>query len=175
MQPHVMYSGDLHVHYGQFYVEPADDDYVDVDQAFRGQSNGICGAAQPGRLFLITGIHTGTVHLTVERAESEPPVDPSWEEVVECSFKHRQESLLLREWWVAEAGYPLSLPVGTYRARYCAKSMLADWQLADGDGPLQTYLLQFWPAQQRTDEVVRVSGECAQYWHAEVRKGRGEA
>ncbi len=169
-----MYSGDLHVHYGQFYVEPADGDYVDMAQAFRGQSNGICGGAQSGRLFLVTGIHTGTVRLTVEHAESEPPIDPLWEEVVECSFKHEHNHLLLREWG-AEAEYPLQLPVGTYRARYCAKSMLADWQLLNDDGPIQTYLLQFWPAHHRVDEVLRVSGECAQYWHAEVRKGRGEA
>lgn len=174
MQRQVIFSGDLHVHYGQFYVEPGDGDFVDMDQALRGQSNGICGAAQRGRLFLVTGIHTGTVHLTVEHTDVEPSLDPTWEEVVECSFEHERHSLLLRE-WAAEAEYPLALPTGTYRVRYCAKSMLADWQLLDGDGPLQTYLLQFWPANNRADEVIKVSGECATYWHAEVRKVRGEA
>jgi hypothetical protein len=169
MTSQVLYSDRLNVHYGQFYVEPADGDFVDMDQALAGQSNGICGAAQSGRLFIITGIHTGSVHVTVERLSNEPPVDDSWEEIVECSFTHSASSLFLRE-WAAEAEYKLDLAPGTYRVRYCAKSMLADWQLQDGDGPLQVYLLQFWPEKARADEVLKVTGECAQYWHSEPRK-----
>ena len=171
MSSQVLYSDIINVHYGQFYVEPADDDFVDMDQALAGQTNGICGAAQSGRLFLITGIHTGSVQLTVEHLANMPPADDSWEEVVECSFTHGASSLFLRE-WAAEAEYKLDLPRGTYRVRYCAKSMLADWQLQDGDGPLQLYLLQFWPEQTRADGVLKVTGECAQYWHSEPRKSR---
>jgi hypothetical protein len=172
MSAQILFSDQIHVHYGQFYVEPNDGDYVDMDLALRGQSNGICGAAQPGRLFLITGIHTGVVHVTLEQADVEPPVDDCWDEIVECSFTHRASRLFLRE-WAAEAEYPLNFPTGSYRVRYSARSMLADWQLVAGDGPLQTYLLQFWPAPPRADALVKVTGECAQYWHNEVAKARG--
>ena len=34
---------------------------ADLAAAFAGQRNGLCGAAVPGRLWLITGRHTGTV------------------------------------------------------------------------------------------------------------------
>ncbi|MBK1718134.1 hypothetical protein [Thiocystis violacea] len=171
MQPQVLYSDRLHVHYGQFYVEPQDGDFADMALAFRGQSNGICGAAQTGRLFLITGIHTGHVHVTVELLDAAPLADPSWEEIVECSFAQHANALLLREWG-QEAEYPLDIPQGTYRVRYSARSMLGDWQLTDDDGPMQVYLLQFWPAPRNADVVTKVSGECARYWHGEMSKTR---
>lgn len=171
MHSRELYSGQLHVHYSQFYVEPHDGDFADMALAFCGQSNGICGAAQAGRLFLVTGIHTGHVHVTVELLDGEPPADPSWEEIVECSFAHEQKHLLLREWG-QESELPLNIPQGTYRVRYSARSMLADWQLINDDGPLQLYRLQFWLAPPQADVVLKVFGECAKYWHAEMSKPR---
>ena len=171
MSSRILHSDRINVHYGQFYVEPVDGDSVSMEmaRAFAGQSNGICGAARAGRLFLITGIHTGSVHVTVEHVDAKPPLDDSWEEIVECSFIHSASTLILRE-WAAEAECQLGIQPGTYRVRYCAKCMLADWQLHDGDGPLQVYLLQFWPEQAGPDTVLKVTGECAQYWHSEARK-----
>jgi hypothetical protein len=66
MSSRILYSDRINVHYGQFYVEPVEGDFVSMDmaQAFAGQSNGICGAARAGRLFLITGIHSASVHVT---------------------------------------------------------------------------------------------------------------
>ncbi len=129
MSSRILYSDRINVHYGQFYVEPVEGDFVSMDmaQAFAGQSNGICGAARAGRLFLITGIHTASVHVTIEHLDAKPPVDDTWEEIVECSFTHNASTLVLRE-WAAEAEYQLSIQPGTYRVRYCAKCMLADWQ-----------------------------------------------
>ena len=121
--------------------------------------------------FLSPGLHTGQVHVTVELLAAAPPADPSWEEVVECSFSQQANSLLLREWG-QEAQYPLCIPQGTYRVRYSARSMLGDWQLTDGDGPMQSYLLQFWAAPPNADLVIKVTGECAKYWHGEVSRQR---
>lgn len=171
MHQQVQYEGDLWVHYGQFYVESEDGEgFIDLDVSFRGQSNGICGAAQQGRLFLVTGLHTGTVHLTVALCESEPPIDPSWEEVVECSFEHSGGPAQICEWG-GERAHPLRLSATAYRVRYCAKSMLAEWELTSDEGPLQHYSLQFWPAAIQPDRVIKVSGQCANYWHSEARKG----
>ena len=42
---------------------------------FRGQANGLCGAAVPGLLFLITGLHTGHFGFMVDVCAPRPPVD----------------------------------------------------------------------------------------------------
>jgi hypothetical protein len=53
---------------------------------FRGQTNGLLGAALPGELFLITGLHTGQVEFRVEVVADEPSHDATWEECVEAAF-----------------------------------------------------------------------------------------
>lgn len=174
MSSQILFTGAINIEYGQFYVDPGPAasegvvaDFADPLRAsFRGQSNGICGAARQGSLFLITGLSQGTVRVTVELAQAEPPRDEAWEEVVECAFAHEAARLFLSE-WERERRQPLALPRGAYRVRYGAKSMLDDSQ-ADEDGPVQEYLLQFWPAPPSRDEVIKVSGDCARYWHGEV-------
>ena len=86
-----VFSGGLWLSYAQMYVETGgladmDDGDADLAAAFAGQRNGLCGAAVPGRLWLITGMHTGTVPFTVEVHDSAPPVEDGWEEVVEASL-----------------------------------------------------------------------------------------
>lgn len=174
MSSQILFTGAIHIEYGQFYVDPGVDafaaggaEFVDpLRSAFRGQSNGICGASRKGSLFLITGLTQGTVCVTIELAQAEPPRDEAWEEIVECAFAHEAPRLFLSEWEV-ERRQPLALPRGAYRVRYGAKSMLDDSQAGE-DGPVQEYLLQFWPAPPSRDEVVKVSGDCARYWHGEV-------
>lgn len=86
-------DGEAHVHYGQIYVhsEGGDPFEGDLTACFAGQRNGLCGAAFPGTLFLITGLHTGNVGFTAEVHDTGPPVPPlppgsGWEDVVEASF-----------------------------------------------------------------------------------------
>lgn len=58
------------VHYGQLYVESSENS-ADLHECFAGQRNGLCGAAVPGKLFLITGLHTGKVgHLRSRRRQA---------------------------------------------------------------------------------------------------------
>ena len=59
-------SQDVWVTYGQFYVASGPGMHGLLEECFAGQRNGLCGAAVPGFLFLITGLHTGEVGLTVE-------------------------------------------------------------------------------------------------------------
>ncbi len=177
MPVNTLFDGQVEVEYGQFYVQPAIAsaqgviaDFSDpMRDAFRDQANGICGAARAGSLFLMTGIHSGAVHVTVQLMGSEPPRDDAWEEVVECAFSHGRGQIFLSE-WAGTRDVPLDLPHGDYRVRYAARGMLADW-LVDEDSPQQEYLLQFWPSARGQDEIVRVTGECATYWHAELGKG----
>ena len=161
-----LFADTIFVHYGQFYVCPGEDD-LELDNTFRGQVNGLCGAALANRLFLVTGTHTGRVHVEVEWLDSEPAIDAAWDEIVEVSFHHEEATLELVE-WAGEATYLLALPPGDYRVRYGAKGMISDAEDLDEQKLLQHYALQFWPGAPRPDAVLKVTGRCAKYWHADA-------
>lgn len=166
----LLFDDQLHVHYGQFYVE-SETFTSNLSESMGGQSNGLCGAAVPGMLFLITGLHTGTVKLTVELLDAPPPLGDEWEEAVEVSFRPGSESVDLVQ-WAGEASWPLALTEIDYRVRYCATGMDAaraqDTRL-DGEPLVDRYLLQLWPAPAAPDAVIRETSECAAYWHAHAR------
>jgi carbohydrate-selective porin OprB len=144
---------------------------------FRGQQNGLCGAAVAGGLFLITGLHTGQVGFTVDVLDAPPPHDDMWEEVVEASFQvgARVTDLALIEWgW--QASYPLQLQPGSYRVRYCALGMERGKEIDTtlGDVLVDFYSLAFWPAEAAGDRVLKQTSEVAAYWHEHARGlGRG--
>ncbi|MGI5380410.1 hypothetical protein ACQEV2_40505 [Streptomyces sp. CA-251387] len=111
-------AGEVHVHYGQIYVESDPDSFgPDLTQAFAGQSAGLCGAAIPGALWLHTGLHTGNVGFTVEVHDHAPPLDPAWEDVVEVSFRPASTRSALVQ-WAGEASQELDLEETDYRVRY---------------------------------------------------------
>lgn len=168
-----VYDGDLSVSYGQFYVEsrlyrPAGERVEDC----AGQSNGLCGAANPGSLFLTTGLHTGRVGLRVEVHEAEPPLDDQWEEIVEVSFRPASAETAVVPWGDG-AICSLDLPVTDYRVRYCGRGMdvTLDDELSvlDGGPVVDHYLLQFWPAKPAADRVIKQTTRSAAYWHDHAR------
>ncbi|HJQ47318.1 MAG TPA: hypothetical protein VJ870_13535 [Amycolatopsis sp.] len=168
----LLFEGELRVHYGQFYVESRIKDRFDgLTEARGGQTNGLCGAAVPGLLFLTTGLHTGNVEVTVELLDAPPPVREDWEEDVEASFRPQSDSVHLMQ-WAGEASWPLALDQVDYRVRYCASGMdqarAKDTRLA-GQPLLDRYLLQLWPAPVAADAVVRQTSASAAYWHAHAR------
>ncbi len=64
----------VHVSYGQSYVVSDPESFgLGLEEAFAGQSAGLCGAAVPGALWLTTGLHTGNVGFTVEVRGQAPP------------------------------------------------------------------------------------------------------
>jgi TonB family protein len=70
--------------------------------------------------------------------------------------------------WASEAFYPIPLPPGSYRARYCARGM----QLAHDphekprDGSfIDSYALAFWPAEPAEDRIIKQTTDIAAYWH----------
>jgi hypothetical protein len=163
-----IFEGRLFVHYGQAYVfSGGSTDTSDMPRMFPGQANGLLGSAQPGRLFLITGLHTGSAHLLVEVADAAPP-DEDGEECVEASFTPEAGDARLVDW---DGNTVCALPLTaatTYRVRYCATGMDAARKidtLSDQDMPVDSYLLAFWTAPTEPDRVVLRTGETAAFWH----------
>ncbi|MFF0497183.1 hypothetical protein ACFYU5_12310 [Nocardia aobensis] len=166
-------DGEVHVHYSQIYVESDPESFgPDMQEAFAGQSAGLCGAAIPGALWLMTGLHTGNVGFTAEVRGQAPPLDPAWEDVVEVSFRPVSAHSCLMQ-WAGEASWELDLEEIDYRVRYCAQGMdqahQKDTRL-DDEPLLDRYLLQFWPAPPEPDRVVRQTAEIAAYWHDYARR-----
>lgn len=170
----IVFSGTVSVAYGQAYVQSSDEMPM-PDRAFGGQVNGLCGAAVPGALFLRTGLHTGRVGFAVEVHDAPPPFGDTWEEIVEVSFMPASPQVFLAEWGggAGPGPRPLGLAPGNWRARYCGSHMDAAHPAAppaDGEEPVDHYLLQFWPAPATIDRVVRQTSAQAAYWHDNARR-----
>ncbi|MFJ6416528.1 hypothetical protein [Paeniglutamicibacter sp. NPDC091659] len=165
-----LFDGTIHVAYGQFYILPEGDYDIDMDEAFRGQSNGLCGAAAHPGVFFITGMHTGHVGLSVHLNDSEPALDQEWEEVVEVPYEVT-EGICLTEW-----GGPsldrLAIPLGRYRLRYAGIKMDEGHEqdcILEEENTVDRYRIDLWPATGSTgDRIIRQHGEQAAYWHCSV-------
>ena len=167
----IVFDQEIHVHYGQFYVESRSDAFFDLNESLGGQANGLCGAAVPGLLFLITGLHTGHTRVTIEVLDASAPIRDEWEEVVEAPFRPATAKVALVE-WAYEASWPLPLAPIDYRIRYNATGMDRSRErdtLLAGEPLLDRYLLQLWPALPAPDAVIRETSQCAAYWHAHAR------
>lgn len=162
-------SGPAWVFYAQIYVESSED-YSSMEECFAGQRNGLCGATAAGKLFLITGLHTGQVTFAVEAYDGEPAIDDEWEDIVEASYRPIGKPLLAP--WGGGSSWELDLePQIDYRVRYCGWGMDAahrDGQ-NEGEPSVDRYVLQFWPAPPAPDRVVKVTSRQAAYWHESVR------
>lgn len=172
----VCFNDVIPVSYGQFYVI-SDRDFPDLSDSSAGQQNGLCGAAIPGALFLVTSTHTGRVRLRVELLDTDPgEADPEWEEVVEASFLPTEDDVRLEEWG---GGGTWDLDLGghaAYRVRYCATGMArhreVEWT-EYGEPARDHYLMQFWPVDSETqapDAVLRQTTAEADYWHRTARR-----
>jgi hypothetical protein len=167
-----LFNGELSVDYGQMYVdsrteaEMYEGPEAGPHECFRGQRAGLCGAAVPGHLYLVTGMHTGSVPLTVELHETEPSLDfDDWEDIVETPFRAASQDTALIEW--GGEVRDLGLPSGTYRVRYHCRGMdEAHGPSRREDEPVvDEYLIQFWPAPLERDRIVKQTSESAAYWH----------
>jgi len=165
-----LFNGKVQVAYSQTYVASSSgfpERLFNPDDPFEGQSNGLVGAAIPGFLLLTTGLHTGPVRMRAELVNEEPPLDPTWEDVVEVSFQTAGPGVGLFEWG-GGAVFPLDVPAGSYRVRYSARRMdlanLVDSQSRDAR-PIDSYLLTFWPGPPAPDRILKVGSLAAAQWH----------
>lgn len=168
-----LFSGDVYVDHGQVCVESVPDGLgPGLTESLAGQVNGLCGAAVPGTLLLVTGLHTGHVGFVAELHDGLPAVDGGWEEVVEASFAPSSADVALAR-WDGETYLALGLARGRYRVRYCASGMdlarRVDTRL-DWEPVVDRYLLQFWPSPPERDRVLRQTSETAAYWHRYARE-----
>ncbi len=164
----VLADCELGVHHGFIFI--ADDTPPDLLESRGGQVNGLCGAAVPGGVSLVTGLHTGKVPIVVEWYESAPELDPAWPEAVEVSFLVEVDQLRVTAF---DDGFGIVLPAtGSHRVRYCAAGMdeAHDGTRITGEPALDRYLVQFWPAPPGPDVVLRQSSQVAAYWHGVARE-----
>jgi hypothetical protein len=176
-----VFEGLLGVSYRQAYVLTGEMVNPDLNDAFRGQTNGLCGAAVRGALWLVTGLHSGHVGFTVDVLDAAPPIDDAWEEIVEVSltipsededFEYDDREIIYRDVvlaeWSGDECYLIPLSPGTYRVRYCARGMQLGRDrdtLLSGEEPVDFYLLAFWPAEAAPDCIIKQTSENAAYWH----------
>ena len=171
MDTEVLFEGKLDLSFGQLYLMSGDTDWPDFDDSRRAQANGICGAAEPGRLLLATGLHTGYVGLRIEHSEQEPALDDDWEDIVEVPFVPVAPEITVYG-LDGSTSAEFRLPVRSYRARYSARGMdegnRVDVVLAD-DPVVDRYLLQFWPADAAADSVRKQTSAVAKQRHQDWR------
>ena len=162
----VLVDTSIFVHYGFLTLTAAEGDSGDRADGYRGQVNGLCGAAQPGVLHMHTGLHTGNVGVRIELHTDEPGLDEAWQDVVEAYFSTSSEDLMLSAFDSVEG--PVDLPPGFYRVRYCAQDMQRgdDGDTTPDGEAVDSYVLQFWPAS-GVDRIVRQGSRIAGYRHRE--------
>ncbi|MEU9883459.1 hypothetical protein [Streptomyces phaeochromogenes] len=164
----VLVDEEVHVDYGQIFVESGDGE-CDLHDAFGGQEGvGLCGAGTDGALILLTGLWIGGVGLTVELHDSRPAPDETWEEIVEVPFRPVSQETTLRQ-WNGKDWWELGLEERDYRVRYSASGMDAgrSKNVREDDEP-QTddrYLLQFWPAPPEPARLLKQTSRTAANWH----------
>lgn len=159
-----LYSGPVPVAYMQFYLSsPAD--YTDDTPALAAgldPGNGLVDTSVAPIKFT-TGLHTGTVAVTVETAGDRPDVATSWEEIVETPLAV-DAPLTLTGWGTSEPDIELPLSPGTYRLRYSASNMTAARE-ADTGAMIDSYLITIWPSPLAPGEVLKQTSDIAAYWH----------
>ncbi len=170
----VLFSNNIDISYSQFYIEIEDpDDSLLPSDPSDNQINGLCGAAQKGRLFFTARPKDGAIDLEIQLHEKEPDIEIQYEEIVEVSFTRDKEETFLCE-WAHEEEHLLELPRGEYRVRYSVIGLDKDYDYDDMDEdedepykPIsgQKYLIQFWPCKFKQDAIIKQTTKEAEYWH----------
>jgi hypothetical protein len=165
-KPAVVFDGKMHTCYRTFTVISRNFHSLQLHEAMAGQANGICGGAVAGGLFLIVGIHTGNVRIAVELHEHAPPIDASWDEIVEAPCNFTSLPVVFHSW----DGDAVELPLddgGEYRARFYAKNFGKSEEQRPPDWETdECYRLLLWPEAKRPDAVIKTTSDLAAYWHS---------
>ena len=166
MSDHIktLFNGTMLSSYRQLHVMSAECQELMPDDSRKGHVNGLCGGATPGGLFLTVGIHTGDIPINVELHASAPPIDHSWDEIVEASCSFGEEPVMLFG-WAGESSAELAMAVGSYRVRFCAKAFGQSEAEGDLEKAQERYLLIFWPAPSAADAILKQTSDEAAYWH----------
>lgn len=163
-----VFSGLVHVDYGQAYLQSRYDIIRDTADCFAGQVNGICGAACRGWAWFFTASQGGVAAFTVELLAQVPDRDEHYEDVVEVSFTPVGRAVSL----VGLNAGPVTtfnLNAETYRLRYSTRgtdAARAPYSMeVDPDVRPDEYLVQLWPEPWRRDAIMVQASEWATYAH----------
>ena len=167
----VLFNGIVHTEYGQFDLTWGADDVGfdgDVDRFFAGQVNGVAGAAVGDGLYINLARRSGGSQVTISLCSGEPTLNGDWEDIVEVTVTVPSGAQPRWPTWAAEETGALALPPGEYRVRVSARGRDAGAAGEFEDTLVDFYLVEFWPADDQPDAVVRVGSADATYWHREV-------
>lgn len=167
----VLLDGVIDTDYGQFDIVWSGSVGFDgdFDRFFAGQANGLVGSAGGEGVYLNLARRAGGSAVRIELLEAEPPLDDSYEDVVEVSATVPEDTEVSWASWAAETfGRLDGIAPASYRFRVSARGRDAG---AVGEfvvGVVDSYLVQLWPAALAPDAIIRVGSEDARYWHREV-------
>ncbi len=116
---------------------------------------------------LTTGLHHGEVGFTIDILDGPPPLDDTWEEIVEASYWNESGDLVLADFY-GYIRHQFSLePDKEYRLRFCGRGFEKGAELDTNVGPepVDFYSLAFWPAPLAPDTIVKQTSAGAAYWH----------
>ncbi|MFF3565749.1 hypothetical protein ACFYXS_37550 [Streptomyces sp. NPDC002574] len=120
----------------------------------------------PGQAFLVTGLATGVIDLTVSFHHDAPaPLLAHYEDVVEASLEIDGDRLQVAAWGgAAHIDLESVVPVPNWlRLRYHARDMDRAYD-ATSDVPLDSFHLQIWVAPRQDSEVLAATSATAKRW-----------
>ena len=163
----VLFDDVVYTDYGQFTIVSVAGGFDgDADRFFARQVNGWVGTGVPGTVYVSFGRRSGGSRVRIEHLEREPEVGP-WEDIVEASVRFPVGSDVSWESWAGDSSGPLAIPPGSYRVRVGATGRDAGHADEFADGVVDSYLIQFWPAPEAGDEILRTTSADADYWNSE--------
>jgi len=169
---HVLLDEVIDTDYGQFDLVWSDEAGFDGgwDRFFKGQVNGLVGAADAGGVYINLARRSGGSRLRLMLLDTEPPLPPPhYEDVVEVSTVVPVGADVGWQSWAGETGGRIDgVAPGVYRLRVSAQGRDAGSEDEFAESVVDEYLLELWPAAMERDEVLRVGSQDAQYWHKQV-------
>jgi hypothetical protein len=161
--------------YGQFdlvWAEPGGFD-GDLDRFFAGQKNGLVGAGDPNGVYLNLARRSGGSPVKIVLYDVEPAAaDNSFQDIVEVSITIPPGSAVQWVSWAGEtSGVLAGMKAGVFRLRVSARDRDEGAAGEFADGPVDSYLLELWPAPAAPDSILKVGTEDARYWHREAACG----
>lgn len=159
--------------YGQMELRWSPDGCLmdDLESLFAGQANGLVGAAHPGGVYFHLARYGCGSLLRMEHHASAPLLEAAAQDVVEVSTTLPDHGEPRWEAWGGMGYGELALAPGSYRLRVSAQGRDEGEQGEFTGYLVDSYLLQFWPAEPQPDAILRTTSDNARRWH-EVWGGR---
>ncbi|MEV6897717.1 hypothetical protein [Amycolatopsis sp. NPDC051372] len=163
-------TADLPLSYGIFLIKDMSADLPSPSVAY---ANGLVGTDFINGAVVLTGIHTGSVTVTVQALDAAPDsveLD-GWDEVAEVSVDSEYGELIVHGVDEAHPDFPelAHAGPGSYRLRVHARGRDIAPHLNVED-PVEDYQISVWPAPEAPDAVYKQSDKRGQEYRAHRKK-----